>query len=132
MWSWPILSATNSAIKATLKSSSGISIPCELKRHLSPSTVGLISRSLPLSGNVHKMGASIRYFETHLKAGIERSKTEFKRGEIVFYPAEGSICFVHNDTMLSHAMSPIGRMTDYADELDSLESGDVLTLDMGA
>ena len=74
------------------------------------------------------MGTSITYFETQLKSGIERSKTEFKRAEIVFYPAEGSICFIHKDIKLSCAMSPIGVMIDYADELDTLVAGDVLRL----
>lgn len=74
------------------------------------------------------MGSSVIYFETQLKSGIERSRTEFKRGEIAFYPAEGSICFIHKDTKSSRAMSPIGSMLDYADELGALVPGDVLTL----
>ena len=41
-------------------------IKCQLKRHLSPITVGLITRMLPLEGNVHQMGRSIMYFETEI------------------------------------------------------------------
>lgn len=126
------MSAADLSVRPTLKSESGISIACELRRHLSPGTVGSISRALPLSGNAHKLGASIVYFQTHLKSGIERSRTEFKRGDIAFYPAEGSICFMHADTRSSRAMSPIGKMIDYADELGALGPGDVLTLTVGA
>ncbi len=126
------MSSTDSAIHATLESESGARIACVLKRHLSPSTVGLIARSLPLCGNLHSMGASVVYFETNLKSGIERARTEFRRGEIAFYPAEGSICFMHNDAELRNAMSPIGVMPGYAGGLEELGSGDVLRLAVGA
>ena len=122
------MSATDSAIRAVLSSSSGLCIPCELKRHLSPGTVGLIARRLPLSGNAHRLGDSITYFETGLASGIERPRTEFRRGEIVFYPAEGSVCFVHDTTESARAMTPIGRMPGYEGGLELVGAGDVLTL----
>ena len=59
-------------------------ILCFLKRHLSPRTVGTIMRSLPLEGHAHMLGKSIAYFETSIDSGIERSKTEFKQGDVAF------------------------------------------------
>ena len=53
-------------------------ILCQLKRHLSPRTVGLITRSLPISGNVHNIGKSILYIQTKINSGLERKKTDFK------------------------------------------------------
>jgi len=41
-------------------------INCELKRHLSPKTVGIITRSIPLTGNVHKFGISGIYLSQKL------------------------------------------------------------------
>ena len=35
-----------------------IKIKCELKRHLSPSLVGTIIRSLPVTGTIHILGTS--------------------------------------------------------------------------
>ena len=69
-------------------------ISCDLKRHLSPRTVGTIMRSLPIEGHAHQLGQSIYYFETSLDSGIERSRSEFKRGDIAFLPSTGSICFL--------------------------------------
>ncbi|MCH7560868.1 MAG: tetratricopeptide repeat protein, partial [Thaumarchaeota archaeon] len=57
-------------------------IPCNLKRHLSPRTVGTIMRSLPLEGHAHLLGQSILYFETSIDSGIERARTEFKKGDV--------------------------------------------------
>jgi len=54
-------------------------IKCQLKRHLSPITVGLITRMLPLEGNAHRMGRSIMYFETGINSGIERKRKDFKK-----------------------------------------------------
>ena len=86
-------SGTVSRFDVILKINNDVNIPCQLKRHLSPITVGSIMRMLPLSGNVHQMGKSIVYFETNLNSGIERKKTDFRRGDIAFLPAEGSVCF---------------------------------------
>ncbi len=67
--------ATVSRFDVILKINDSEDIPCQLKRHLSPITVGLIMRMLPLKGNAHQMGKSIVYFETNLNSGIERKKT---------------------------------------------------------
>ena len=104
-----------------------MNMPCQLKRHLSPVTVGLIMRLLPLSGNVHQMGKSIVYFETNINSGIERKKTDFKRGDIAFLPAEGSVCFYINDVYDGKAMTPIGKINEIK-KLSLIKSGDVLSL----
>ena len=72
-------------------------IKCELKRHLSPKTVGKIMRSLPIQGNAHFLGKSIVYFETSIDSGIERSRKEFKKGDIAFLPIGKLICFFRSD-----------------------------------
>ena len=59
-------------------------IACDLKRHLSPRTVGIIMRRLPIEGHAHALGRSILYFETNLDSGMERARSEFKRGDIAF------------------------------------------------
>ena len=64
-------SRTVSRFDVILKINGSENIPCQLKRHLSPVTVGLIMRMLPLSGNAHRMGKSIVYFETNINSGID-------------------------------------------------------------
>ena len=59
-------------------------IPCELKRHLSPRTIGIILRSLPLEGHGHIMTKDIVYMETPIESGIDRPRKEFKKGDIAF------------------------------------------------
>ena len=103
-------------------------IKCQLKRHLSPITVGLITRMLPLEGNVHQMGRSIMYFETGINSGIERKRTDFKKGDIAFLPTEGSICFYMDDVSDGKPMTIIGKIIDGIDKLSETKSSDVLSL----
>ena len=72
-------------------------IACDLKRHLSPRTVGTIKRSIPLEGHAHLMGKNIAYFETTIDSGIDRPKKEFKKGDVAFLSSSGSICFFLNN-----------------------------------
>ncbi|BDQ30860.1 hypothetical protein NZNM25_13150 [Nitrosopumilus zosterae] len=103
-------------------------ISCDLKRHLSPRTVGTIMRSLPLEGNAHLMGQSILYFETSVDSGIERARSEFKKGDVAFLPSSGSVCFFINDVSSGKTMTPIGKLGDDVDVLKTAKSGDVLCI----
>ena len=103
-------------------------IKCQLKRHLSPMTVGLITRMLPLEGNVHQMGRSIMYFETGINSGIERKRTDFKKGDIAFLPTEGSICFYMDDISDGKPMTIIGKIIDDTEKLNGIKSSDILSL----
>ena len=103
-------------------------IKCQLKRHLSPMTVGLITRMLPLEGNMHQMGQSIMYFETGINSGIERKRTDFKKGDIAFLPTEGSICFYMDDIFDGKPMTIIGKIIDGIEKLSGIKSSDVLSL----
>jgi hypothetical protein len=103
-------------------------IKCQLKRHLSPMTVGLITRMLPLEGNMHQMGRSIMYFGTKINSGIERKRTDFKKGDIAFLPTEGSICFYMDDIFDGKPMTIIGKIIDGIEKLSEIKSSDVLLL----
>ena len=103
-------------------------IPCNLKRHLSPRTVGTIMRSLPLEGHAHLLGQSILYFETSIDSGIERARTEFKKGDVAFLPSSGSICFFITDVTSVRTMTLIGILVDNLDALKEIKSGDVFRI----
>ena len=103
-------------------------LSCDLKRHLSPRTVGTIMRSLPLEGNSHYLGKSIVYFETNVDSGIERSRSEFKMGEIAFLPSTGSFCFFIGNVQSTKKMTPIGKFKDENNILKNIKSGDVFRL----
>lgn len=100
----------------------------DLKRHLSPKTVGLVLRALPLSGNAHKMAGGIVYLETGINSGVERPKKEFKKGNVAFLPAGGSICFFTQDCTTGRSMTPIGVISGDIEQLYSITIGDVISL----
>ena len=119
---------TVSKIDVILEVNGSERIKCQLKRHLSPMTVGLITRMLPLEGNVHQMGRSIMYFETGINSGIERKRTDFKKGDIAFLPTEGSICFYMDDISDGKPMTIIGKIIDDIEKLSGIKSSDILSL----
>jgi len=116
-----------SKIKMILEIRGKAKLNCELKRHLSPRTVGIISRSLPLEGNAHLITSNIAYFETSINSGIDRPRKEFKKGDIAFLPANGSICFFSNDVSSSKTMTPIGKILSDVSLLHEIKSGDVFS-----
>jgi hypothetical protein len=103
-------------------------INCVLKRHLVPTLVGKISRSLPLGGNAHILGRSGIYFETSVEAGLQRARKEFKKGDIAFLSVGHAICFFYSDSKTQKEMSLIGRITDDPEILETIESGDEIML----
>ena len=113
-------SETASRVNLILKINGSENIPCQLKRHLSPITVGLIMRMLPLNGNAHQIGKSIVYFETS-------KKTDFKKGDMAFLPAEGSICIYINDVYDGKPMTVIGKINE-TDKLNEVKPSDILSL----
>ena len=117
-----------SKIKVILEIRGKAKLNCELKRHLSPRTVGIISRSLPLEGNAHNLSNNIAYFETSIDSGLDRPRNEFKKGDIAFLPANGSICFFSNDISSSKTMTPIGKILSDVTLLRDIKSGDVFAL----
>jgi len=119
---------TVSKINLILEIKGKSKLTCELKRHLSPRTVGTIIRSLPLEGNSHQLGKSITYLETSIQSGIERPRSEFKKGEIAFLPTGGSICFFVENSEFDKKMTPLGKITSNIDALKVVKSGDVFSL----
>ena len=103
-------------------------ISCQLKRHLSPRAVGLIVRSMPIHGNVHRMSKSVVYIKTNIDSGMERKKTDFKKDDIAYFPTSGSICFFLNDVLDGQPMTPIGKLLSNTENLMDVKSGDILTL----
>ena len=121
-------SGTVSRVDVILEINGVERISCQLKRHFSPMTVGLITRILPLKGNAHHMGQSIVYFETRINSGIERRRTDFKKGDIAYLPTEGSICFYMDDVFGGKPMTVVGKITGDVKKLKTIKASDVLSL----
>jgi len=103
-------------------------ISCQLKRHLSPRTIGLITRSMPIHDNVHRMNKSVVYIKTNIDSGMERKKTDFKKGDIAYFPTGGCICFFLNDVLDGQPMTPIGKLLSSIENLKDVKTGDILIL----
>ena len=103
-------------------------IKCELKRHLSPSLVGTINRSLPITGTIHMLGTSGVYVESHIESGGERTRKEFKKGDIAFLSIGHAFCFFHNDAKVGKDLIPIGKILDNPEDLLKTESGDEVSI----
>jgi len=103
-------------------------ISCQLKRHLSPRTIGLITRSMPIHDNVHRMNKSIVYIKTNIDSGMERKKTDFKKGDIAYFPTGGCICFFLNVVLDGQPMTPIGKLLSSIENLNDIKTGDIFTL----
>ena len=103
-------------------------IKCELKRHLSPSLVGTINRSLPVSGSIHQLGNSGVYVESHIESGGERTRKEFKKGDIAFLSVGHAFCFFYKDAKVGKDLIPIGKIIENSDELLNVNSGDEVSI----
>ena len=112
----------------TLEIPGKFKIKCELKRHLSPSLVGTINRSLPVSGTIHMLGTSGVYVESNIESGGERTRKEFKKGDIAFLSVGHAFCFFHKDTKVGKDLIPIGKILDDSQELLKAESGDEVSI----
>jgi len=117
-----------SKIKLILEIRGKSKLECEFKRHLSPRTVGILTRSLPLEGNAHRLGNNILYMESPINSGVERQRKEFTKGDVAFLPNNGCICFFSNDTKSDKPMTPLGKVISNIDELAKVKSGDIFSL----
>ena len=103
-------------------------IKCELKRHLSPSLVGTINRSLPITGTIHMLGTSGVYVESNIESGGERTRNEFKKGDIAFLSVGHSFCFFYKDAKVGKDLIPIGKILDNPEDLLKSTSGDEVSI----
>jgi hypothetical protein len=117
-----------SKIEAILKIKGKAELKFELKRHLAPKTVGNLTRSVLLEGNAHMMENSFAYMETRVNTGGEKLRTQFKKGDVAFMAANGSICFFVNDFESTKSMTLIGKITSNIDALDEIKPGDVFLI----
>ena len=100
---------------------------CEMIRHLSPVSVGIILKRLPLQDRIHKFGDKLVYIETGLAIGAEKQKTRFKRGDIAYMTSNGSICIFINDSSVI-PMNPIGIVKSNLEIIEATRTGDIMIL----
>jgi hypothetical protein len=116
-----------SRIPVTLEVTNKGFAECEMIRHLSPVSVGIILKRLPLQDRIHKFGDKLVYIETGLAIGAEKQKTRFKRGDIAYMTSNGSICIFINDSSVI-PMNPIGIVKSNLEIIEATRTGDIMIL----
>jgi hypothetical protein len=100
---------------------------CEIIRHLSPLSARIIIKHLPLQDRVHKFADKFVYIETGLIIGAEKQQTRFKRGDIAYMTANGSLCIFIKDSIVM-PMNPIGIIKSNLELIEFAQTGDVALL----
>ena len=68
------------------------------------------------------------YVESHIESGGERTRKEFKKGDIAFLSVGHAFCFFHKDTKVGKELIPIGKILDHPDDLLKAESGEEVSI----
>jgi hypothetical protein len=97
-------------------------------RHLAPATVRHIWQALPLSGRVAWHDKAIIYFPVQLVIGNEKSRDQFRAGELGFMPSGSAICAFVKDTRTSKPINPIGRLLEDVSPLQGIPSGTMVMI----
>ncbi len=118
-----------SKIKIIINTSSN-KIEGELLKHLSPIIVNKFIQKETLSGPLIKYGDSMVYAPIGIKAGVEKPKSNFNKGDIAFYPANKSICIFLKNTEIKTRMTLIGKIINGLESLNNLSVGEVIKIEI--
>lgn len=100
---------------------------CEAVRHLAPLTTSALLKGLPVQDRVHRLEDKFVYIETGLVIGAEKSRTQFKRGDLAFLPSNGAICFIVKDCT-TQAMNLVGKIVSNIENIEGVRAGDVIAV----
>ena len=98
-------------------------------KHLSPVTLTKIKQAAPLMGRINVYEKNFVYILTTVVTGEEKSRKEFKKGEIAFMPAGCMLCFFLQDTRSYKPMNPLGELVEGMEVLASSRRGDSIQID---
>ena len=74
------------------------------------------------------LGTSGVYVESHIESGGERTRKEFKKGDIAFLSVGHAFCFFYKDAKVGKDLIPIGKILDNPEDLLKTESGDEVSI----
>ncbi len=94
----------------------------ELVRHLSPRTIDMIVRKLPIEGRAALWKEEV-YFEIPMKMGEEKTKSEVEKGTIAFWPMGSAICVFYEDLQPYSPVNILGKITKNLELFSLVKSG---------
>lgn len=104
-------------------------IVANLFKHLSPVTLSRIVREVPIGGHVNFYERDFVYILTNVVSGEEKSRKEFKKGQVAFMPSGSSICFFLEEVRSYKPMNLLGEVIRGMDVLESLRRGDSIRIE---
>lgn len=94
----------------------------EFVRFLSPRTIDMIVRKLPIEGRAALWKEEV-YFETPIKMGEEKAKATVEQGTIGFWPMGSAICIFYGETQPYSPVNNLGKITKNLELFRQVKSG---------
>ncbi len=100
----------------------------ELIRHLSPRTIDMIVRKLPVEGRAALWKEEV-YFEIPIKMGEEKAKATVEKGTIAFWPMGSAICVFYGESQPYSPVNILGKITKNLELFGQIKSGTKIKLE---
>jgi len=100
----------------------------ELIRHLSPRTIDMIVRKLPVEGRAALWKEEV-YFEIPIKMGEEKAKATVEKGTIAFWPMGSAICVFYGESQPYSPVNILGKITKNLELFEQIKSGTKIKLE---
>jgi len=94
----------------------------EFVRFLSPRTIDMIVRKLPIEGRAAQWKEEV-YFETPIKMGEEKAKATVEQSTIGFWPMGSAICIFYGETQPYSPVNNLGKITKNLELFKQVKSG---------
>ncbi len=103
----------------------------ELVLFLAPRTVNAIVKALPLEGKVATGKGNI-YFSIPVKVGVEKGKTNIKKGNLAYWPQANAFCIFYEDSTTYSPVNIIGKITENLEILKHVKNGNMVKVEKTA
>jgi uncharacterized protein len=120
------MSVSKVECKATIRGKGELKF--DVYKHLAPVTVSAILRELPINSRVTIYPKAMVCVLTGIKAGVEKQRFEFTKGDVAFLAANGSLCFFISNAKSQSPLNPIGKVDGSLELLESLSAGDSMEI----
>jgi hypothetical protein len=101
----------------------------ELVRFLSPRTIDMIVRRLPMEGRAALWKEEV-YFETPVKMGEEKAKGTVEKGAIAFWPMGSAICIFYGESQPYSPVNVLGKITNNLELFKQVKSGTKIRVEL--
>jgi hypothetical protein len=94
----------------------------ELIRFTSPMTVDNLANALPFEGRAARWKEEL-YFETPVKLGTEKAKSNVEVGTLAYWPMGSALCIFYGPTQPYSPVNVVGKVTSNLEMFRAVKSG---------